>query len=211
MLREWRRCCVWRWPWCGSFTKIMTGVIFWRMSNTAKTFVTSCSLCVFFKRPSLKSNTFFSFTTGQANSQGALQMWRDRAPLQLPALLSGETEEDNPPAWDRSTPPGGVERKCLISEVSQNIPKTKMAMKNPPWMKMYFLIFHWHFFVFRGVLKNKKTNDALFFCGWSSRISRFCRTDIVTCKTHRSQKLWPPWRRRGWIVWIGKMIPYPQN
>ncbi|CAJ1412940.1 unnamed protein product [Effrenium voratum] len=30
----------------------------------------------------------------EANPLGALEMWRDRAPLQLPALLSGETEED---------------------------------------------------------------------------------------------------------------------
>ncbi|CAK9088283.1 Uncharacterized protein SCF082_LOCUS41682, partial [Durusdinium trenchii] len=30
----------------------------------------------------------------EAHQLGALEMWRDRAPLQLPALLSGESEED---------------------------------------------------------------------------------------------------------------------
>lgn len=80
----------------------MIGVIFFKDVKHSKNICNKLvSVCVFFLRPSLKSNTFFSFTTGQANSQGALQMWRDRAPLQLPALLSGETEEDNPPAWDR--------------------------------------------------------------------------------------------------------------
>lgn len=30
----------------------------------------------------------------EAHPLGALQMWRDRKPLQLPVLLSGETEEE---------------------------------------------------------------------------------------------------------------------
>ena len=192
MLREWRRCFVWRWPWCGSFIKIMTGVIFWRMSKTAKTFVTSCSVCVFFWDPPSNPTPFFHL-------QRARPIRRVHCKCGVIVLHSNYLHCSVVKLRRTTHQLGIVQRhrgcwkKCLISEVSQNIPKTKMAMKNPPWMKMYFLIFHWHFFVFRNVLKNKKTNDGFLFWGEVPVSCVFCRTDIVTCKTHRSgTKRWQP-------------------
>jgi len=66
--------------------------------------------------------------SSQANSQGALQMWRDRAPLQLPALLSGETEEDRHRYLQNNSEP---ETAMQMGEVVQST-GAKEKLEKPP-------------------------------------------------------------------------------
>ena len=148
MLREWRRCFVWRWPWCGSFIKIMTGVIFLKDVKHSKNICNKLLCVCFLKRPSLKSNTVFFIYNGPGQFTGCIAnvAWSCSTPIT--GIAQWWNWGGQPTSLGSFNATGGVERKCLISEVSQNIPKTKIAMKNPPWMKRYFLIFHWHFFVF---------------------------------------------------------------
>lgn len=66
----------------------------------------------------------------EAHPHGALQMWRDRAPLQLPALLSGENEEDR----HRYLMQQEAQTEAEVSEVATEVPVISEGLKpqKPP-------------------------------------------------------------------------------
>ena len=127
----------------------MIGVIFLKDVKHSKNICNKLvSVCVFFETLPQIQHLFFIYNgPGQFAGCIANVAWSCSTPITC--IAQWWNWGGQPTSLRSLNTTGGVERKCLISEVSQNIPKTKMAMKNPPWMKMYFLIVHsWHFLVF---------------------------------------------------------------